>query len=159
MGVAKEKGQTYKSEAFTVKVLPEGRLPGKSIGLDIRSPDELIEKLNKGFATDTFDILRRELGVTVERLIELIDISRKTLDRRKKIRRFGEAESERVYRYAKLFDLAKDLFGGDRKKARKWFHAPNISLGGETPLDYAKTEPGAQIVEDLIIRLEYGEIA
>ena len=34
--------------------------------------------------------------------------------------------------------------------------AKNRALGGATPLDFAKTEPGAREVENVLGRLEHG---
>jgi Protein of unknown function (DUF2384) len=44
----------------------------------------------------------------------------------------------------------------DLERAREWLKSPQFALGGEIPLEYADTEPGAQIVEDLLGRIEHG---
>ena len=49
----------------------------------------------------------------------------------------------------------KEVFE-DLERAREWLKSPQFALGGEIPLEYADTEPGAQIVEDLLGRIEHG---
>ena len=79
-----------------------------------------------------------------------------TLARRKTKNELSFIESERLMRFSKLFFLAIELFDGDRSAAIKWFLSPARSFSGESPIDRARTEPGARQVEDLIGRLEQG---
>ena len=58
-------------------------------------------------------------------------------------------------RVAKLTERAHEVFG-DLESAREWLKSPQFALGGEIPLEYADTEPGAQVVEDVLGRLEHG---
>ena len=53
------------------------------------------------------------------------------------------------------FDKAVDVLE-DRNLARKWFKEPVRALNGRTPLEFSDTELGAQEVEDLLGRIEYG---
>jgi putative toxin-antitoxin system antitoxin component (TIGR02293 family) len=64
-------------------------------------------------------------------------------------------ESEKVLRIARLYDKALDVFE-DEKSAEKWLKEAARGLGGDIPLEYAKTELGAQEVERLLIRIEHG---
>jgi putative toxin-antitoxin system antitoxin component (TIGR02293 family) len=49
-----------------------------------------------------------------------------------------------------------NLFEGDVPAAMTWLTTPRKALGGRPPLSYARTEPGAREVENLIGRLEHG---
>ena len=82
-------------------------------------------------------------------------MSEATLHRRFAEGRFKAEESERLYRYVELFERAVTLFE-DEAKARVWLGKPALALGGETPLEFAKSEQGAREVLDVIERLEYG---
>ena len=64
-------------------------------------------------------------------------------------------ESERVLRLGILFDRAVEVLGSG-EGARQWFGTPKKALGGQSPLEYSDTEPGARQVEDLLGRLEHG---
>ena len=64
-------------------------------------------------------------------------------------------ESERIYRIARLYDRAVEVFG-DKKMGRKWLKEPVWALGDIPPLEFAETELGAQEVDDLLGRIEHG---
>jgi putative toxin-antitoxin system antitoxin component (TIGR02293 family) len=53
-----------------------------------------------------------------------------------------------LVRVARLTERATEAFE-DLEDAREWL-SPLFALGGEIPLEYADTEPGAQTVEDLL---------
>jgi putative toxin-antitoxin system antitoxin component (TIGR02293 family) len=55
----------------------------------------------------------------------------------------------------RLYALAKKVFVTD-ENTRGWFHGRIRALGGKTPIEFARTEPGAREVEDLIGRIEDG---
>jgi putative toxin-antitoxin system antitoxin component (TIGR02293 family) len=78
-----------------------------------------------------------------------------TLARRKRSERLSSAESERLYRIAFIIARAVHVLGS-LEDARRWLDTGKRALGGTTPLAFAKTEPGAREVEDLLGRIEYG---
>jgi len=51
------------------------------------------------------------------------------------------------------------MFGDDEKAAAQWLKEPVRALGGETPLEMAETEIGAQEVNALLVRIEHGVFA
>lgn len=64
-------------------------------------------------------------------------------------------ESERTERLARVLASAEYVWD-DREQARAWMNKPHPELGGQTPLDTARTELGARRVEDLLEKLFYG---
>ncbi len=56
----------------------------------------------------------------------------------------------------RVFAKALELFEGDRDAASEWMLSPLPALGGETPIDIARTEAGARQVENLVGRIEHG---
>ena len=60
-----------------------------------------------------------------------------------------------MYRVARLSAIAADVLGGV-DAASGWLKEPNYALGDRAPLDVASTEPGAQLVERLLRRIEHG---
>jgi len=83
----------------------------------------------------------------------------RTLSRRQREGRLARDESDRVLRAAKIFDLTVELFEGDSDGAREWLLLPQYGLGGQRPVNFARTEVGAREVENLIGRLEWGDMA
>ena len=92
----------------------------------------------------------------LSKLAATIGIPERTLARRKVSRRLTPNESERLLRISAIFEDAVDLFEGDVAAAVNWLSTPRKALGDRAPLAYARTEPGAREVENLIGRLEHG---
>lgn len=127
-----------------------------AIGLDLHSTDDLIEQVKRGLPPSVFDQLRAELGLAAETLADLAGVSTRTLARRrKKAQLLAPDTSERLVRFARLYEIATDTLGSE-DEARQWLKTPKTALGGHTPLDYADTELGAREVENLLGRLAYG---
>ncbi len=64
-------------------------------------------------------------------------------------------ESEKTERLARVLAAAEYVWD-DREQAREWMNKSHRELGGQTPLDVARTELGARRVEDLLDRLFFG---
>lgn len=101
-------------------------------------------------------MLKSRSGLTLPRLATLIGIPERTLARRKASGKLTTEESERLLRIAGIFEDAVGLFEGDVPAAVNWLTTPRKALGDRPPLSYARTEPGAREVENLIGRLEHG---
>ncbi len=85
----------------------------------------------------------------------LIGMSSSTYQRRKREQKLTPSESEGVYRYAALLERTKAVFESD-EKTRMWLNSPIKALGDRVPLKYARTEPGANLVMQVLGRLEHG---
>lgn len=119
------------------------------------TPAKLIAALRTGLPVYELRDLQACLAVPMERLIPLLGISKATLHRRLAGGRLGQAESDRVVRFARLLGRASEVLESE-DLARQWLTAPQFGLGGAVPLEYAETEVGAREVEDLLGRLEHG---
>lgn len=128
---------------------------GASAGLHFGSTKELIAELKQGLPVDAFETLRSEMELPASDLANAINIAQRTLSRRRKSGRLYTDESERLFRIAALFDRAVEVLG-DRETAKSWIKGPKRALGGQTPLQFADTEPGAHEVGALLGRLEHG---
>ncbi len=64
--------------------------------------------------------------------------------------------SDHRLRASRVFAKALELFEGDRDAASEWMQTPLPALGGERPIDIARTELGAWQVENLVGRIEHG---
>ncbi len=127
----------------------------QSIGIKSKNMDDLIRKVQRGFPVSSFEKLRRKLDISDNLLSQVINIPMRTLTRRKQQGRLNVVESEKVLRIARLYDKALEVFE-DEEAAEKWLKEPARGLGGVIPLEYAKTELGAQEIEKLLIRIEHG---
>jgi putative toxin-antitoxin system antitoxin component (TIGR02293 family) len=126
------------------------------LGLDRLDALSLQRALLAGLPFERFAVFVRETGLTERAAAELVQITGSTLGRRKKEGRLSPGESERLYRVARIIDLAVELFDGNRPAALAWLDAPCLALGNYTPFQTTRTEVGAREVEHLIGRLEHG---
>lgn len=127
-----------------------------TLGVRVQSVQALRKKIEGGFAYSAFERLRAAMDLPAPAVAELVQIPERTLARRKQKGALLPTESERVFRISRILTKATDLFEGDREAALSWLALPSRALGGERPLDLARTEVGAREVEDLIGRLEHG---
>lgn len=110
------------------------------------------EQLAGGMKRKAYDRLKKVTNSSGEELGRVLRIPLRTLARRKV---FKPDESERILRVGTAFQKTLEVFG-DLEKARRWFHSPKRALGGNTPLNYCDTEPGAEEVVNLLGRIEHG---
>jgi len=128
--------------------------PGSSV---LNEPEAayVVNRVRDGLPFEEFHALQEMLGVTEEKMGALVGMSRATLHRRKKSGFLDRSESDRLVRYARVFQTALN-FCENEEAAAHWLNRPAMAFGYETPLDYADTEIGAREVEALITRPEYG---
>jgi putative toxin-antitoxin system antitoxin component (TIGR02293 family) len=115
----------------------------------------MIDQLKQGLSTEIFDELRRGLDLSDSALSNILLISKRTLDRRRETGRLKTDESDRVLRLIRIYNMALEVFGS-KEKAANWLKKPARGLGGNIPLNYADTEPGAHEVIALLGRIEHG---
>jgi len=110
-----------------------------------------VEGVREGLDLAELDALRERLGLTQDVLERTLDVSSRTLQRRRKgDRRLTPAESDRLWRMLHVFELALEAFNGNEGAVRAWLTTPKPVLNGETPLDRLDTEPGLREVEDML---------
>ena len=148
-----DQGKVRKSGGGVVSYYVHGP-SGKILAADY-TPSKLIEVLRVGLPVQELLELQVSLDVPMEKLFPMLGISKATLHRRKADGRLGQAESDRVVRFARLMGQAIEVMESE-ENARQWLAAPQFGLGGAVPLEYAETEVGAREVEDLLGRMENG---
>jgi putative toxin-antitoxin system antitoxin component (TIGR02293 family) len=126
------------------------------LGLRTFDWSALIRTVERGFAFETIGHLQRNTGIANDTLLDWLQISTRTLARRKQQGRFEPDESDRLLRAARVFGKALELFEGDRDAASEWMCSPLPALGGQTPIEISRTDLGAREVENLAIRIEHG---
>ena len=126
------------------------------LGLKTFESPALLRKVEAGFPYRTFETLRRNLDFQSDELAKLVQISERTLARRREQGRLTAEESDRLLRVSRVFGKALALFEGDLNAARTWFAMPAPALGNRTPQSVSSTGLGAREVENLIGRLEHG---
>ncbi|HEY2908783.1 MAG TPA: antitoxin Xre/MbcA/ParS toxin-binding domain-containing protein [Gemmataceae bacterium] len=132
------------------------RAMGWSLGLAEREADAIHDRLMQGLPYRSVESLLAASGLRQHELLAAAQLPASTLSRRKAAAQLDPAESERLFRVAQVFERTLQLFEGDAAGARRWLTEPVRGLGQRRPLELARTQVGAQLVLDLIGRLERG---
>lgn len=117
--------------------------------------NNLIRAVKGGLHYDELEALRAFLDLPMDKLASFLGIAKATLHRRKGEGRLDLEESDRVIRFARLMRRALEALETE-ENARAWLVSSQYGLGGDSPLQYARTECGAREVEDLLTRIEHG---
>lgn len=123
------------------------------------SPMDMVRRIEEGLPTATVERVANRLApadVTFRNQI----VPKATLARRKKTRHpLSREESARVARIAAIWARACGIWK-DEAKAREFLLRPHPMLEGRRPFDVAlRTDVGADLVDRILGRLEYGSAA
>ncbi len=119
---------------------------------------KLHEALHHGMPYAVFKRLAQVTGMEQKELVVYTKLSTASLARRAKSGHFTPEESDRLYRFADVFNAATELFDGDIIRGRRWLSTPAPGLGGRRPIEMLGTTAEHQSVLDLIGRLEHGVV-
>lgn len=134
----------------------EGHFYVALLGLRTYQPLALDRHVRKGLAYSSFLHFQRNTNLSARAIAELIQIPTRTLARRRSEGKLAPEESDRLVRASRIFGRALELFEGDSDAARTWLTSAQPAVGGRVPLELGRTDVGANEVESLIGRLEYG---
>jgi putative toxin-antitoxin system antitoxin component (TIGR02293 family) len=134
-------------------------LGGKhTLGRDLSTEHDMRDAIRRGFPPAVVEKLMRASGLTLKELAAALDLSPRSLQRRRRTGRLARYESDRLYRLARIVALA-DEFLGDHERAVRWLKHPNRALGGIAPVAALDTELGARQVENTLGRIAYGGVS
>ncbi len=128
------------------------------MGRAVAGETDLQSAIREGFPRAVLDEVLRASGLGLRELASALDLSPRSLQRRRHSGRLAPLESDRLYRLARIFALAQETLG-DRERAVHWLRTPIRALGGIAPLAALDTEPGARQVENVLGRIAYGGIS
>src|ERR1035441_2400676 len=130
----------------------------RTLGRVPATDHDLREAIRKGFPPAVVEALMRASGLTLKELANALDLSPRSLQRRRRSGRLALYESDRLYRLARIVAIANEYLG-DHQRAMRWLKRPNRALGGLAPVAAIDTELGARQVENILGRIAYGGIS
>jgi len=130
----------------------------QTLGRTLSSDGELREAIREGFPAPVVEQLMRASGLTLKELADSLDLSPRSLQRRRSGGRLARFESDRLYRLARIVALANQSLGKPDLVTR-WLRRSNRALGGQAPIASIDTELGARQVESILGRIAYGGIS
>jgi putative toxin-antitoxin system antitoxin component (TIGR02293 family) len=114
--------------------------------------------IEKGLPADSLLALLDNLHVLDARtVLSAMHISERSFARRKATpgEKLPIEESNHLWQFTELLAQATQTLGS-QEAAEQWFAAPARGLAGQRPIALIRTAPGARLVSELLIRMEYG---
>jgi len=130
----------------------------RALGRTLSTDRDLRHAIREGFPPAVVEELMRASGLTLKELAAALDLSPRSLQRRRRSGRLARYESDRLYRLARIVALANEYLG-DHERAMRWLKRPNRALGGVAPVTAIDTELGARQVENVLGRIAYGGVS
>ncbi len=139
--------------------LPKAATMIKDMSTQIADKDRMHALIKHGMPIRIADNLKSLLSLGDNDLAQILGITSKTLQRKRKARTtLTPVESDRLYRVQSIFALAIKVLG-THEDAKEWLNTPQIDLGDRVPLELFTTSAGASLVEEVLNRMEYGILA
>lgn len=129
-----------------------------TFGRSLSTDRDLRDAIRQGFPHKVVAELMQSSGLTLKELASALDLSPRSLQRRRRTGRLARFESDRLYRLARIVALARQNLGED-DIATRWLKRSNRALGGVAPIQALDTEVGAREVENVLGRIAYGGIS
>jgi putative toxin-antitoxin system antitoxin component (TIGR02293 family) len=130
----------------------------QTLGRTLSNDRDLRDAIREGFPPAVVEELMRASGLSLKELAESLDLSPRSLQRRRRSGRLARFESDRLYRLARIVALARQSLG-NQELAMRWLKRANRALGGLAPVAAIDTEPGARQVENVLGRIAFGGVS
>jgi putative toxin-antitoxin system antitoxin component (TIGR02293 family) len=135
------------------------KLGGRQVlGAEVASEADMAEIVEHRIPLKALAHVRRSGSFSEGELQQLIIPARTRRHRQEKKLPLTVEESDRLVRIMRIVALAEDVFG-DAAKAGLWLRQSLGELNGKTPLDVARTEAGARVVEQILAKIDWGAAA
>ena len=120
--------------------------------------DQLRETVKAGLPYASLEALIGKFGLAREEAAAALHLPQRTIARRKKEQKLQADESDRLLRLARVGAQAVATLGSE-EKAVQWLRRPNRALGKRVPLDLIDSDIGTRQVEEVLGRIEHGNIS
>lgn len=142
-------------ECRTIEQLLGGR---EVIGQSIRTEMDLHDLAINGLSKRVLIRLASNLDMSIRAVSALLNITERTIQRKKENDSLDLATSEQILQVAEVFSRGIEVFGSE-ENLKEWMNSANMAMGNKKPLELLKSRYGAQMVLDVIGRIENGIIS
>lgn len=133
-----------------------GVLGGVSqVGQVVNSDIDLIAVTRKGLPKSVVYSVCEVLGISMDRLSDLLHVSHRTLQRKADDDLLAVASTEQLFEIAEMVSEGVHVFE-TLDGFRKWLHSSPYIFNGQKPLDFLDTRFGIQYVKNMIGRIAHG---
>ena len=127
-----------------------------------RNPLEAHEMLLRGLPTKALTHLVKNFAVLRwdDSFAKAVGMSLRTYQRHTSTaaKQLSPEQSGRTWKLAEVLAKATAVFGA-KEQAEQWLERPAMGLNQRKPIDLLATPAGVELVEDFLVRLEYGVYA
>src|SRR4029450_4990397 len=120
--------------------------------------DQLRETVKAGLPYASLEALIGKFGLAREEAAAALHLPQRTIARRKKEQKLQADESDRLLRLARVGAQAVATLGSE-EKAVQWLRRPKPPLRQRRPLDLIDSDIGTRQVEEVLGRIEHGNIS
>jgi putative toxin-antitoxin system antitoxin component (TIGR02293 family) len=128
-----------------------------ALGADVFSEADLARVVQNRFRLKVLKHAARA-GFSPQEIERFVIPARTLSHRRTRNEPLTVEESDRLVRLTRIQALAEDVFG-DVRSANRWLRENLGILDGKSPLEVARTDAGARVVEQLLARIDWGAAA
>ena len=129
----------------------------QALGVEVASEADLARVVGRGIRLPVLGHIQKA-GFSKQEIERFIIPARTWRHRKVKREPLSIEESDRVVRLTRIQALAEDVFQ-DVDKANRWLREQLGILDGKCPLEVARTEAGARLIEQLLAKLDWGAAA
>lgn len=134
------------------------RLGGAAVlGRTIRNDVDLMKLVETGVPKATIRYLADSLGIDAKALIAFLPVTNRNLQRYQDTDLLNDVVSDHIVALAELFAYGESILGKER--FRRWLQSPILALGNQTPISFLRTHKGIGIIQDELMRIDYGIFA
>lgn len=127
----------------------------KAIGSSIRSEMDYYRISRKGIKKRALLNLAANLDISIRAIAAILNVTERTLQRKGDSDLLDGTTTEQVLQIAEVFSRGNEVFGSGAD-FREWVESGNKALGGKKPMELLSSRFGAQMVLDLLGRIEQG---
>jgi putative toxin-antitoxin system antitoxin component (TIGR02293 family) len=100
----------------------------------------------------------KSLGISMRALTGMLNVTERTLQRKKDTDLLNEGLSEHILQLAEVYSRGEEVFG-DLKQFKLWLDSSSRALGDRKPLELLSSRYGAQMILNELGRIEHGVIS
>ncbi len=121
----------------------------------IHTLDDMTAAIRQGMPFPALKTVALVAQLDLLRMAHVLRIPPRTLAQPQQQGRLSPDESDRLTRFARIVEMAHEMFD-DSVKVARWLQRPNRALRNVAPLDLLDTDIGTQAVETTLGRLGSG---
>jgi putative toxin-antitoxin system antitoxin component (TIGR02293 family) len=137
----------------------QDKLGGSAVlGREVRSEADLAYLVMERLPLRVLAYVRHHGYFTDHEITTYVIPARTRRHREKRSEPLNVEESDRLVRLTRIKSLAEQTFEDD-EKANHWLNTPLGIIGKQRPIELAKTDAGARLIEQLLAKIAWGAAA